>query len=57
MLQNGAIYGLIELFLINQNAGNTIDFKMNVIKNFICISDTYNCNKCFWYFKISYNRF
>ena len=33
MLQNGAIWGLIALFLTNQNAGNTIDFKMNVINN------------------------
>ena len=31
MLQNDAIWGLIALFLTNQNAGNTIDFKMNVI--------------------------
>ena len=29
--QNDAIWGLITLFLANQNAGNTIDFKMNVI--------------------------
>ena len=29
--QNDAIWGLIALFLINQIAGNTIDFKMNVI--------------------------
>ena len=29
--QNDAIWGLIALFLTNQNAGNTIDFKMNVI--------------------------
>ena len=32
MLQNDAIWGLIALFLTNQNAGNTIDFKKNVIK-------------------------
>ena len=31
--QNDAIWGLIALFLTNQNAGNTIDFKMNVINN------------------------
>ena len=30
--QNNAIWGLIALFLTNQIAGNTIDFKMNVIK-------------------------
>ena len=30
--QNDAIWGLIALFLTIQNAGNTIDFKMNVIK-------------------------
>ena len=29
--QNYAIWGLIALFLTNQIAGNTIDFKMNVI--------------------------
>ena len=29
--QNDAIWGLNALFLTNQNAGNTIDFKMNVI--------------------------
>ena len=32
MLQKGAIWGLIALFLTNQIAGNTSDFKMNVIK-------------------------
>ena len=32
MLQNGAIWGLIASFLANQNAQNTIDFKMNIIK-------------------------
>ena len=31
--ENGAIWGLIALFLTNQNAGITIDFKMNVINN------------------------
>ena len=31
--QNDAIWGLIALFLTNQIAGNTIDFKMNVIKD------------------------
>ena len=31
--ENGAIWGLIALFLTNQNAGITIDFKMNVIKS------------------------
>ena len=30
--QNDAIWELIALFLTNQIAGNTIDFKMNVIK-------------------------
>ena len=29
--QNDAIWVLIALFLTNQIAGNTIDFKMNVI--------------------------
>ena len=29
--QNDAIWGLIALFLTNQIAENTIDFKMNVI--------------------------
>ena len=29
--QNDAIWGLIALFLTNQIAGNTTDFKMNVI--------------------------
>ena len=31
--QNDAIWELIALFLTNQIAGNTIDFKMNVIKH------------------------
>ena len=31
MLEKGAIWVLIALFLTNQIAGNTIDFKMNVI--------------------------
>ena len=42
MLQNDAIWGLIALFLTNQNAGNTIDFKMNVIKqitNYKCYNE------------------
>ena len=30
--QDDAIWGLIALFLTNQIAGNTTDFKMNVIK-------------------------
>ena len=30
--QNDAIWGLIALFLTNQIARNTTDFKMNVIK-------------------------
>ena len=30
--QNDVIWGLIALFLTNQIGGNTIDFKMNVIK-------------------------
>ena len=29
--QNDVIWGLIALFLTNQIAGNTTDFKMNVI--------------------------
>ena len=33
--QNDVIWGLIALFLTNQIAGNTIDFKMNVIN---CVS-------------------
>ena len=33
--QNDAIWELIALFLTNQIAGNTIDFKMNVIKSLI----------------------
>ena len=33
--ENDAIWGLIALFLTNQIAGNTIDFKMNVIKHVI----------------------
>ena len=32
--QNDAIWGLIALFLTNQIAGNTSDFKMNVINVF-----------------------
>ena len=32
MLEKGAIWVLIALFLTNQIAGNTIDFKMNAIK-------------------------
>ena len=32
MLEKGAIWELIALFLTNQIAGNTTDFKMNVIK-------------------------
>ena len=31
--QNDAIWRLIALFLANQIAGNTIDFKMNLITN------------------------
>ena len=34
--QNDAIWELIALFLTNQIAGNTIDFKMNVIKQLKC---------------------
>ena len=37
--QNDAIWGLIALFLTNQNAGNTIDFKMNVINILISVSN------------------
>ena len=33
--QNDAIWELIALFLTNQIAGNTIDFKMNVINSVI----------------------
>ena len=33
--QNDAIWGLIALFLTNQIAWNTIDFKMNVINSII----------------------
>ena len=33
--QNDVIWGLIALFLTNHNAGNTIDFKMNVINEII----------------------
>ena len=40
--QNDAIWELIALFLTNQIAGNTIDFKMNVINNEICIAGL-NC--------------
>ena len=36
--ENGAIWGLIALFLTNQNAGITIDFKMNVINILINLS-------------------
>ena len=36
--QNDAIWELIALFLTNQIAGNTIDFKMNVIN-----VETLNC--------------
>lgn len=32
MIQNGAIWELIALFLTNQIAENTIDFKINAIK-------------------------
>ena len=35
--QNDAIWGLITLFLTNQIAGNTTDFKMNVIKTYLYI--------------------
>ena len=35
--QNYAIWGLIAPFLTNQIAGNTIEFKMNVIKEIILI--------------------
>ena len=35
--QNDAIWGLIALFLTNQIAGNTIDFKMNVINHVIVL--------------------
>ena len=38
MLQKGAIWELIALFLTNQIAGNTSDFKMNVINSFILFS-------------------
>ena len=35
MLEKGAIWVLIALFLTNQIAGNTTDFKMNVIRRVI----------------------
>ena len=44
MIQTGAIWELIALFLTNQIAGNTIaiDFKMNLIKllNYLIILQT-----------------
>ena len=42
--QNDANWGLIALFLTNQIAGNTIDFKVNVIKQEI---DQLNSSKSF----------
>ena len=39
--QNDAIWELIALFLTNQIAGNTIDFKMNVIKKIIFSAEYY----------------
>ena len=39
--QNDAIWGLIALFLTSQNAGNTIDPKMNVI-NYVTAA-TWEC--------------
>ena len=41
--QNDAIWGLIALFLANHIAGNTIDFKMNVINE--DIQNNLNCKK------------
>ena len=38
MLQKGAIWELIALFLANQIAGNTSDFKMNAIKYVIYLT-------------------
>ena len=38
--QNDAIWGLIALFLANQIAGNTSDFKMNVINRVIAVLNT-----------------
>ena len=35
--QNDAIWGLITLFLTNQIARNTIDFKMNVMNHLTVI--------------------
>ena len=43
--QNDAIWGLIALFLINQIAGNTIDFKMNVIRALNCLKKRENQTK------------
>ena len=45
-IQNDAILGLSALFLTNQIAGNTIDFKMNVIMIIIIMMKFTNCH-CF----------
>ena len=42
--QNDAIWELIALFLTNQIAGNTIDFKMNVIRLVITEPEATNCS-------------
>ena len=44
--QNDAIWGLIALFLTNQIAGNTIDFKMNAIN---CVSFDSPTKKTFYF--------
>ena len=41
------IWELIALFLTNQIAGNTIDFKMNVIKMLMELKGNYNTNSIF----------
>ena len=40
--QNDEIWGLIALFLTNEIAGNTNDFKMNVINNLNSLSNGTN---------------
>ena len=40
--QNGAMWGLIASFLTNQNAGSTIDLKMNIIE---CVIRSHQTNK------------
>ena len=45
--QNDAIWELIALFLTNQIAGNTIDFKMNVINPVILQAQHFVCRNAF----------